>query len=49
MELKTQYNNHAKSFRHCECMNETEFSKHARDLKYHDFDSNVSRIIHKKA
>ena len=27
-EFKTQYNNHSKSFRHCECMSDTELSKH---------------------
>ena len=32
-EFKTRYNNHSKSFRHCECMNETELSKHMWNLK----------------
>ena len=27
-EFKTQYKNYTKSFRHCECINETELSKH---------------------
>ena len=48
-ELKTQYNNHTKSFRHHECMNETQLSKHVWNLKDHGLDNNLSWEIHKKA
>ena len=48
-EFKTQYNNHTKSFRHRECMNETELSKHVWNLKDHGLDNNLPWEIHKKA
>ena len=48
-ELKTRYNNHTKSFRHRECMNETELLKHVWNLTDHGLDNNLSREIHKKA
>ena len=32
-EFKSRYSNHTKSFRHRECMNETELSKHVQNLK----------------
>ena len=48
-EFKTQYNNHIKSFRHCECMNETELSQHVWKLKDNGLDNNLSWEIHKKA
>ena len=48
-ELKSRYNNHAKSFRHCECMNETKLSKHVWNFKDHDLDNNLSWEVHKKA
>ena len=48
-EFKTRYNNHTKSFRHRECMNETELSKHVWNLKGHGLDKNLSREFHKKA
>ena len=47
-EFKTQYNNHTKSFRYRECMNETELSKHVWNLKDHGLDNNPSWEIHKK-
>ena len=48
-EFKSRYNNHTKSFRHRECMNETELSKHVSNLKDHSLDNNLSWEIHKKA
>ena len=48
-ELKSRYNKHTKSFRHCECMNETELSKNVQDLKDDGLDNNLSWEIHKKA
>ena len=48
-EFKTRYNNHAKSFRQSECMNETEISKHVWNLKDHVLDNNLSFEIHRKA
>ena len=48
-EFKIRYNNHTKSFRHRECMNETELSKHVWNLKDHGPDNNLSWEIHKKA
>ena len=47
-EFKTRHNNHTKSFRHRECMNETELSKHVWNLKDHGLDNNLSWEIHKK-
>ena len=41
-KIKTRCNNHAKSFRHRECMNETELSKHVWNLKDHGIDNNLS-------
>ena len=41
-ELNTQYNNHTKSFRHRECVNETELSKRVWNLKDHGLDNNLS-------
>ena len=46
-EFKTRYNNRTKMFRQRECMNDTELSKHARNLKDHGFDKNLSWEIHK--
>ena len=46
-EFKSRYNNHTKSFRHRECMNETELSNHVWNVKDHD--NNLSQEIHKKA
>ena len=37
-EFKTRHNNHTKSFRHRECMNETELSKHVWNLKDNGLD-----------
>ena len=48
-QFKTRYNNHTKSFRHHECINETELSKHVRNLIDHGLDNNLSWEIHKKA
>ena len=48
-EFKTRYNNQTISVRHRECMNETELSKHAWNLKDHGLDNNLSWEIHKKA
>ena len=48
-EFKTWYNNHTKSFRNRECMNESELSKHLWNLKDHGLDNNLSWEIHKKA
>ena len=48
-EFKSRYNNHTKSFRHGECMNEVELSKHVWNLKDHGLDNNLSWEIHKKA
>ena len=47
-EFKTGYNNHTKSFRHRECMNETESSKHMWNLKDLGLDNNLSWEIHKR-
>ena len=47
-EFKTRYNNHTKSFRHREFMNETELSKHVWNLKDHELDNNLSWEIHNK-
>ena len=47
-EFKTRYNNHTKSFRHRECMKETELSKPVWKLKDHCLDNNLSSEIHKK-
>ena len=47
-EFKTGYNNHTKSFRHRECMNETESSKHMWNLKDLGLDNNLSCEIHKR-
>ena len=47
-EFKTRYNNHTKSLRHRECMNETELSKHVWNLKDHGLDNNLSWEICKK-
>ena len=47
-EFKTRYNNHTKPFRHRECMNETELSKHVWNLKDHGLDNNLSWEIHTK-
>ena len=41
-EFKTRYNNHTKSFRHRECMNETELLKDVWNLKDHGLDDNLS-------
>ena len=41
-EIKTRYSNHRKLFRHRECINKTELSKHAWNLKGHGFDNNLS-------
>ena len=41
-EFKSGYNNHTKSFRYRECMNETKLSKHALNLKDHGLDNNLS-------
>ena len=48
-QFKTRYNNYIESFRHRECMNETELSKHVWGLEEHDFDSNLSWKAHKEA
>ena len=48
-EFQTRYNSHAKSFRHRECVNETELSKHVWNLKDHGLDNNLSWEIHKIA
>ena len=45
----TRYNNHTKSFRHRECMNETKLSKHVWNLTDHALDNSRSWEIHKKA
>ena len=45
-EFKSRYNNHTKSFRHRECMNETELSKHKENLKDHGLDNNLLWEIH---
>ena len=47
-EFKTRYNNHIKCFRHCECIYETELSKHVWNLKDHGLDNNLTWEIHKK-
>ena len=41
-KFKTPYNNDTKSFRHLECMNQTELSKHVWNLKDHRLDNNIS-------
>ena len=46
--FKTWYNNHTKYFRHLQCMNETELSKHVQNLKDHGLDNNPLLEIHKK-
>ena len=48
-DFKTRYNNHRKSLRHRECMNETELSKYVWNLTDHGLDNNLSWEIHKKA
>ena len=48
-EFKSRYNNHTKSFRHPEYMNETELSKRLWYLNDHGLDNNISWEIHKKA
>ena len=48
-EFESRYNNHTKSFRHRECVNETELSNYVWDLKYHGLDNNLPWEIHKKA
>ena len=48
-EFKTWYNKHTKSFRHRECMKETELSKHVWNVKDHGFNNNLYWEIHKKA
>ena len=45
-EFKTRYNDHTKYFRHCECMNETELSKHVWNLKDHGLTNYLSWQIH---
>ena len=47
--FKTWYNNHRKSFRQRESMNETELSKHAWNLKDNGLDNNLSWEIYRKA
>ena len=47
-EFKTRYKNHTKLSRHCECMDETELSKHKWNLKDHGFNKNLLWEIHKK-
>ena len=47
--LKTRYNHHMKSFRHRECMNKTELSKHVWNLKDHGLNNSLSWETHKKA
>ena len=47
-KFKTQYNNHTKLIRHCECMNESELSKHLWNIIEHGFDNNLLWEIHKK-
>ena len=47
-EIKTRNNNHIKSFRHRECMNETELSKHVWNLKDHGLDDDLLWEINKK-
>ena len=47
-EFKSRYNNHKKSFRHPEYMNETELSKHLWYLNDHGLDNNISWEIHKR-
>ena len=48
-EFKSRYNNHTKSSRHHECMNETELLKHVWNFKDHGLDNNLSWGICKKA
>ena len=40
-EFKSRYNNHTKSFRHREYMNETKLLKNVWDLKDHGLDNNL--------
>ena len=47
-EFKLRYSNHTKSFRHRECMNETELSKHAWNVEDHGCNNNPYWEIHKK-
>ena len=47
-EFKSPCNNHTKSFKHRECMNETELSKQVWNLKDHGLDNSLSCEIHKK-
>ena len=48
-EFETRSDNHTKSFRHRECMNGTELSKHVWKLKHYGLDNNLSWEIHKEA
>ena len=48
-EFKTRYNNHTNFFRHRECMNETELSKHLWNVKDYGLDNSLSWELHKKA
>ena len=47
-EFKSRYNNHTKSSRHRECMNETELLKHVWNFKDHGLDNNLSWGIRKR-
>ena len=47
-EFETLYNSHTKSFRHRECMNETELTKHLWNSKDHGLVNNPRWEIHKK-
>ena len=40
-EFKTWYSNHTKSFRHRECISETELSKHVWNVKYYGLDNSL--------
>lgn len=46
--LEAWYNNNTNSFRHRECMNDTELSKYVWNLKDYSFDNNLSWKIDKK-
>ena len=48
-EFKSWYNNHTKSLRCHESMNEIDLSKHVWNLKDHGLDNNLSGEIYKKA
>ena len=48
-EFKSRYNNHTKSFKQRECMNEIELSKHVWNLKAHGLDNNLPWEIQEKA